>query len=65
MAKKPSRSGGRVTPKGTQPRRAHQVRLEGPTGRRPPLVNRFDPAQNQRGGGSSAPTRAGHHRGQR
>ena len=29
------------------------------------VVNRFDPAQNQRGGGPSAPTRAGHHRGQR
>ena len=65
MAKKPSRSGGRVTPKGTQPRRAHQVRIEGPAGLDHRVVNRFDPAQNQRGGGSSAPTRAGHHRGQR
>jgi len=65
MAKKPTRSGGRVTPKGTQPSR----KTKSTAGEQPALdhhiVNRFDPAQNQRGGGPSAPTRAGHHRGQR
>jgi hypothetical protein len=65
MAKKPSRSGGRVTPKGTQP---PERTTSGPKAQ-PALdhriVNRFDPAQHQRSGGPSTPTRAGHHRGQR
>ena len=64
MGKKPAR-GGRVTPKGTRP-----VERSKPTSAATPeidhhVVNRFDPAQNQRGGGPSGPTRAGHHHGQR
>ena len=65
MAKKQARSGGRVTPKGTKP--ADGTKSESKP--QPPidhrLVNRFDPAQNQRGSGPSGPTRSGHHRGQR
>ena len=64
MAKKPTR-GGRVTPKGTQPQTAG-----GKASKAQPSVdhrvdNRFDPAANQRGSGAHAPTRAGHHRGNR
>jgi len=66
MAKKPPRSGGRVTPKGTRPVESSK---SGSSKAQPTidhrLVNRFDPAQNQRGGGPTSPTRAGHHRGQR
>ncbi len=66
MAKKKrsTGSGGRVTAKGTQP-------AESKSGSKPQpaidhrVINRFDPAQNQRGSGPSGPTRAGHHRGQR
>ena len=64
MAKKPTR-GGRVTPKGTQ---AHGTTKPAPKAQ-PVIdhrvVNRFDPAAHQRGGVAHAPTRAGHHRGNR
>jgi hypothetical protein len=65
MAKKSSRSGGRVTPKGTRP-----VEHTKPAAGNAPaidhrLVTRTGPAPHQRAGGASAPTRAGHHRGQR
>jgi len=63
MAKKPTR-GGRVTPKGTQPATTKSAKKAQPAIDHR-VVNHFDPASNQRGGGSSAPTRAGHHRGNR
>jgi hypothetical protein len=65
MAKKPARSGGRVTPKGTQPAERTKSASKAQPALDHRVVNRFDPAQNQRGGGPSSPTRAGHHRGQR
>ena len=65
MAKKPARSGGRVTPKGTQPVERTKSGSKAQPAVDHHIVNRFDPAQNQRGGGPAAPTRAGHHRGQR
>ena len=64
MAKKPTRGGGRVTPKGTQP-----VTKKSAPKPQPEIdhrvENHFDPASNQRGGSAHAPTRAGHHRGNR
>ena len=65
MAKKPTRSGGRVTPKGTKPAEHTKAGSKAQPAIDHRLVNRFDPAQNRRGGGSMGPTRAGHHRGQR
>jgi hypothetical protein len=65
MAKKPTRSGGRVTPKGTKPVEHTKSASKAQPAIDHRLVNRFDPAQNQRGGGSTGPTRAGHHHGQR
>jgi hypothetical protein len=65
MAKKPARSGGRVTPKGTKPADTTKAGSKAKPAIDHHIVNRFDPAQNQRGGGSMGPTRAGHHRGQR
>jgi len=64
MAKKPGRGGGRVTPKGTQPAASKQSTKSQPTIDHR-VVNHFDPASNQRGGSAHAPTRAGHHRGNR
>ena len=64
MAKKPTR-GGRVTPKGTQPASRTKSSSKAQPAIDHRVVNHFDPASNQRGGGSSAPTRAGHHRGNR
>jgi hypothetical protein len=63
MAKKPTR-GGRVTPKGTQPAATKSAAKRQPDIDRR-VVNRFDPASNQRGGAAHAPTRAGHHHGNR
>ena len=65
MAKKPSRSGGRVTPKGTRPVESTKSgsKAQPAIDHRP--VTHNDPAQSQRGGGPQGPTRAGHHRGQR
>ena len=65
MAKKPTRSGGRVTPKGTKPAESTRSTSTAKPAIDHRLVNRFDPAQNRRGSGSMGPTRAGHHRGQR
>jgi len=64
MAKKPTR-GGRVTPKGTQPAKSTKSSSKAQPAIDHRVVNHFDPASHQRGGGSSAPTRAGHHRGNR
>jgi len=64
MAKKPTR-GGRVTPKGTQPKSTAKSQSKAQPAIDHRVVNSFDPASHQRGGGSSAPTRAGHHRGNR
>ena len=65
MAKKPTR-GGRVTPKGTQPNGTHRSGSKAQPTIDHRVVNRFDPASNQaRGGAHGAPTRAGHHRGNR
>ena len=64
MAKKPTR-GGRVTPKGTQPNGTAKGASKAQPAIDHRVVNHFDPASHQRGGGSSAPTRAGHHRGNR
>ena len=64
MAKKPTR-GGRVTPKGTQPATTSKSSSKAQPAIDHRVVNRFDPASHQRGGGPSAPTRAGHHRGNR
>jgi hypothetical protein len=65
MAKKPPRSGGRVTPKGTRP-------VESPKAapKLPPAVDHrpvagHDPANSRRVAGHLGPTRAGHHHGQR
>ncbi len=63
MAKKPSR-GGRVTPKGTQPQTSKSSAKAQPAIDHR-VANRFDPAANQRGSAAHAPTRAGHHRGNR
>ena len=65
MAKKQSRTGGRVTPTGTKPAETSKSASKAQPAIDHHIVNRFDPAANQRGGGSSAPTRAGHHRGNR
>lgn len=65
MAKKPPRSGGRVTPKGTKAAEPTKAGAKPAPAVDHRLVNRFDPAQNRRGSGSMGPTRAGHHRGQR
>ncbi len=65
MAKKHARSGGRVTPKGTKPAESTKSTSKAQPAIDHHIVNRFDPAQNRRGGGSMGPTRAGHHRGQR
>jgi hypothetical protein len=64
MAKKPTR-GGRVTPKGTQPTSTSKSAAKQEPDIDHRVVNRFDPASNQRGGAHGAPTRAGHHRGNR
>ena len=63
MAKKPTR-GGRVTPKGTQPAPKKSAAKPQPEIDHR-VENHFDPASNQRGGSAHAPTRAGHHRGNR
>jgi len=66
MAKKPPRSGGRVTPKGTRPvddTKSGSPKVPPGVDHRP--VTHNDPAQNRRGTGPMGPTRAGHHRGQR
>ena len=65
MAKKPARSGGRVTPKGTQPADRRKTGAAAPPAVDHRVVNRFDPAQHRQNGSSSGPTRSGHHRGQR
>lgn len=65
MAKKPSRSGGRVTPKGTQPADRRKSAAAATPDLDHRVVNKFDPAQNRQPRGSMGPTRAGHHRGQR
>ena len=66
MAKKPSRSGGRVTPKGTRPADAPKARTAaGPSDVERKLVTRIDPSASRRAFGPAGPTRAGHHRGQR
>jgi hypothetical protein len=64
MAKK--QSGGRVTAKGTQPKGAAPRGDKPGSGSTPPRATpgRFDSVQ-QRSFGSHAPTRAGHHRGNR
>jgi hypothetical protein len=64
MAKKPAR-GGRVTPKGTQPQSTSKGQAKSQPAIDHRVENRFDPAANQRGSGAHAPTRAGHHRGNR
>jgi len=65
MAKKPTK-GGRVTPKGTQPASTNKASAKAQPAIDHRVVNHFDPASNQRGGGAhGAPTRAGHHRGNR
>lgn len=64
MAKKPSR-GGRVTPKGTQPQSNGKPSAKAGPAIDHRVANRFDPAANQRGSAAHAPTRAGHHRGNR
>ena len=64
MAKKQNR-GGRVTPKGTQPAANHKPASKAQPAIDHRVVNHFDPASNQRGGTAHAPTRAGHHRGNR
>ena len=64
MAKKPTR-GGRVTPKGTQPATNHKAAAKKQPAIDHRVENHFDPASQQRGGAAHAPTRAGHHRGNR
>ena len=64
MAKKPTR-GGRVTPKGTQPATSNKSSAKKQPDIDHRVVNHFDPASQQRGGSAHAPTRAGHHRGNR
>ena len=51
MAKKPTR-GGRVTPKGTQPASRTKSASKAQPAIDHRVVNHFDPASNQRGGGS-------------
>jgi hypothetical protein len=73
MAKKPSRSGrpqpgGRVTPKGVRPagdtsRHEHAARPGFDAS--PPPEPKVNPASGRPQPGLHAPTRAGHHRGQR
>ena len=66
MTKKPQRAGGgRVTPKGTRPVESTKSAAKALPAIDHHVVNRFDPAQNRRGGGPAGPTRAGHHHGQR
>ena len=65
MAKKSTRGGGRVTPKGTQPATSPKSATKAQPAIDHRVVNHFDPASNQRGGAHGAPTRAGHHRGNR
>ncbi len=72
MAKKPSRSGrpqpgGRVTPKGVRPADSGQSHQDGPPSSTPTAgpSPKHDPVQARRANGMHAPTRAGHHRGQR
>ncbi len=65
MAKKPVRSGGRVTPKGTRP-----VESTKSASKVPPAVDHrpvagHDPAKSRPASGPQGPTRAGHHHGQR
>ncbi len=66
MAKKPPRSGGRITPKGTRPVEGNRTRTDrdGPKIDHRP-VDRTDPSHGRPGSGPQGPTRAGHHRGQR
>jgi hypothetical protein len=64
MAKKSSKR-GRVTPKGTQPSSTSKAAPKATPAIDHRIVNRFDPAAHQRGGGPANPTRAGHHRGNR
>ena len=64
MAKKPTRSGGRVTPKGTKPVESTKSESKAQPAIDHRIVNRFDPAQ-QRSGGPSSTTRSSHHRGNR
>jgi len=64
MTKK-KKPGGRVTPKGTQAADTTKSGSKAQPVIDHRVVNRFDPAQNQKGSGPSGPTRAGHHRGQR
>jgi hypothetical protein len=64
MAKKPTR-GGRVTPKGTRPADESRAGSKSQPTIDHRVTNRFDPASQQRGGSAHAPTRAGHHRGNR
>lgn len=66
MAKKPSRSGGRVTPKGTRPAETTKARpVDRAADVERKLVTRIDPSASRRTVGPVGPTRAGHHRGQR
>jgi hypothetical protein len=64
MAKKPTRSGGRVTPKGTKPAETTKGASKAQPAIDHRIVNRFDPAQ-QRSAGPSGKTQGTHHRGQR
>jgi hypothetical protein len=64
MAKK-SRGGGRVTPKGTQPATTKKSASKAQPAIDHHVVNHFDPASTRGGASSHAPTRAGHHRGNR
>lgn len=74
MAKKKPRSGkpvpgGRVTPKGVRPdeHKGHHDHVDGSatTAPPPPQPTRIDPARGGAPINQHAPTRAGHHRGQR
>ena len=64
MAKKPARSGGRVTPKGSKPVESTKSESKAQPAIDHRIVNRFDPAQ-QRSGGPTGKTQGTHHRGQR
>ena len=62
------RTGGRVTPKGTQPPTSHRKEHEAPKGWTPPDHGGQDPSASGHGRnatGPVAPTRSGHHRGNR
>ena len=72
MAKKPSRSGrpqpgGRVTPKGVRPAGSGAAHQDGPASAAPTAspAPKHAPVQARRANTMHAPTRAGHHRGQR